>query len=242
MKLQPISAGEYIAYYDNEREAYKARRRTREWTVPALAKLGVNPPARVLFVGSGHGIEVLASRELGYDAWGIDMRPPLAEAAAWCRVGDGTRLDYRDKEFDAVLALEVIEHVGGDYNENEPMAEMRRRFANQLRRIGRLIILTTPNRWFPLDEHGKNRFQIRLHSPFHDETLTLPELRKLFRPKEWGVIPYAGYFQLEKLKRLHLPLRPIHVALGLFSNRVLHGSPFNPHLFVWFRPAFEGER
>jgi hypothetical protein len=34
-----------------------------------------------LFVGSGNGIEVLALRSLGYNTWGIDMRPPLSEAS-----------------------------------------------------------------------------------------------------------------------------------------------------------------
>lgn len=124
MRLHAISAAEYTAYCNNEREAFKARRQTREWTVPALARLGATPPARILFVGSGHGIEVLASRELGYDARGVDMRPPLPEAAPWCQIGDVTQLDSRAGEFDAVLALEVIEHIGGDYNENgRPMGE-----------------------------------------------------------------------------------------------------------------------
>ena len=235
MRLHAISATDYIAHYDNEREAFKSRRRTREWTAPALARLGVSAPARVLFVGSGNGIEVLGLREVGYDAWGIDMRPPLPAASPWCRVGDATKPVFVDGEFDVVLALEVIEHIGGDYNGDEPMSLVRRRFASELRRVGRLIVLATPNRWFPLDEHGQNRFQIRVHSPFNDATFTIGELRELFLPREWGVIPYAGYFQLEKVKRLHIPARPIHAALRLFSNRRLHQSPFNPHLFVWFR-------
>ena len=50
-----------------------------------------------------------------------------------------------------------------------------------------------------------------------------------------GVLPYEGYYELEKLKRLggaHF-VRLVKSVLPIFSNRLLH--VFGPHLFVYFR-------
>jgi len=163
------------------------------------------------------------------------MRPAVSEASRWCCFGDATNLLFATGAFEAVLALKVIKHIGVDYNRNQPTGSLRWRFAQKLARVGHLILLATPNRWFPLGEHGQNRYQIRFHSPFKDATLTLRELRTLIRSREWGVIPYAGYFKLQKLQRLHIPTRPILAVLRLFTPQLLRQSPLNPHLFVWFR-------
>jgi len=100
-----------------------------------------------------------------------------------------------------------------------------------------VIILVTPNRFFPIDEHGTGKTGLRWHLPFQDQTLSYFELRNLFFPKcdQMGVLPYDGYYELEKLKRLGgVPMvRLVSSVLPIFSNRVLH--VLGPHLFVYFR-------
>ncbi len=52
---------------------------------------------------------------------------------------------FKDGEFDVCYCNAVIEHVG--------RPEDRRRFVNEILRVGKKIYLTTPNRWFPIDFH-----------------------------------------------------------------------------------------
>lgn len=60
-------------------------------------------------------------------------------------VGDGRQLPFADDAVGAVLSNAVIEHVG---NEVDQLAFMR-----EHARVGRFWIVTTPNRWFPVESH-----------------------------------------------------------------------------------------
>jgi hypothetical protein len=60
-------------------------------------------------------------------------------------LADGLRLPFRDGSFDLVYANAVIEHVGG--------AEAQQRFLDEVGRVGRFWIVTTPNRTFPIEAH-----------------------------------------------------------------------------------------
>ncbi len=59
--------------------------------------------------------------------------------------GDGTDLPYRDEEFDIVFSNSVIEHVGS-------MADQKR-FANEVRRVGKKIWIQTPAKSFFFEPH-----------------------------------------------------------------------------------------
>ena len=88
-------------------------------TLALLKTLQVAPPARVLDAGCGWGVTLDALEKQGYQATGMDVsrrtleqldRPDrnLVEA-------DLTRpIDREVKPFDAVLALDVIEHIDDD--------------------------------------------------------------------------------------------------------------------------------
>jgi SAM-dependent methyltransferase len=73
---------------------------------------------------------------------GADLDFPAAAV-----VCDGLRLPFADKTFDLVLSNAVIEHVGG--------ASEQTTFVAEHRRVGRSFIVTTPNRWFPIESHTR---------------------------------------------------------------------------------------
>jgi hypothetical protein len=60
-------------------------------------------------------------------------------------VADGRRLPFADAAFDLVYANAVIEHVGD--------RDDQIRFARELARVGVAWVITTPNRWFPIEAH-----------------------------------------------------------------------------------------
>jgi len=90
-------------------------------TIDLLDRLGVRPPARVLDAGCGWGVTLEALDRLGYRATGLDVSQRALE-----------RIDRPDRRlvladlsrplptgaeaeaFDAVLALDVIEHLDDD--------------------------------------------------------------------------------------------------------------------------------
>jgi hypothetical protein len=68
-----------------------------------------------------------------------DVSPPFAAV-----VGDARDLSrYADQSFDVVYSNSVIGHVGG--------FDDQRRMARELQRVGRQVILQTPNHRFPID-------------------------------------------------------------------------------------------
>jgi hypothetical protein len=123
------------------------RRRKAEFALEFARRHGV---ASVLLVGvSGSRnpvnnlIEHTLAAELPYVvASGID-----GHGEGWNPyvVADGLRLPFEDDSFDLVYANAVIEHVGG--------ASEQQRFVDEVSRVGRRWIVTTPNRTFPIEAH-----------------------------------------------------------------------------------------
>jgi hypothetical protein len=60
-------------------------------------------------------------------------------------LGDGTAMNFRDKEFDVVHSNSVIEHLT-DW-------EHQKAFASEIRRVGKKIWVQTPARYFPVEPH-----------------------------------------------------------------------------------------
>jgi hypothetical protein len=59
--------------------------------------------------------------------------------------GDACLLPFCDRAFDIVFSNSVIEHVGGP--------ERQRKFATEVRRVGKAYWVQTPNRYFFLETH-----------------------------------------------------------------------------------------
>ncbi|WP_370892433.1 class I SAM-dependent methyltransferase [Janibacter sp. GXQ6167] len=66
-------------------------------------------------------------------------------------VADGRHLPVAERAVDMVLANAVIEHVGDEADQA--------RFVAEQTRVGRGWVITTPNRWFPVESHTSALFR-----------------------------------------------------------------------------------
>lgn len=91
-----------------------------DYTLRTLGSLGLGSGARVLDVACGAGLVAFPLAEAGYSVEGVDLAEgAIAEATARTpegidatfRVGDAYALDADDASFDAVLLLDMLEHV-----------------------------------------------------------------------------------------------------------------------------------
>jgi 2-polyprenyl-3-methyl-5-hydroxy-6-metoxy-1,4-benzoquinol methylase len=104
----------------------------------------------VLFVGVGGGwdeessiVERAAARRAARVV-ACDLYPAVDLPWTYVRC-DGTALPFKAGAFDLVLSNAVIEHVGDE--------AAQRRFVAEHLRVARHRIVTTPNRWFPVESH-----------------------------------------------------------------------------------------
>lgn len=100
---------------------------------------------------------------------------------AWPFVrADGLALPLRPGTADFVVANAVIEHVGGE-------AEQRR-FVEEQTRVSRCWVITTPNRWFPIESHTSTAFR-HWSRRWRDAR---PEFTRLLSRAEFSALLPAG--------------------------------------------------
>lgn len=126
----------------------------------AFESLRLPPDARVLDVGCGTGGTVKALRGLARFT-GLDMSPTAARFAAR-RTGEAvlcgmaTDLPLQDASMDAVLALDVFEHVPDD---GRAVAEVRR-----VLRPGGALVATVPCHPALFSEHDRALHHVRRYT------------------------------------------------------------------------------
>jgi ubiquinone/menaquinone biosynthesis C-methylase UbiE len=121
----------------------------RQWYIEAMiASLALPRGTRILDVGCGPGQLLLQLLRRGYDVKGVDISGGMVEQAralirsngfsefSGVAVGDIEKLDFRDQEFDVVVASGVIEYQKDD---DVALAEMKR----VLKPNGHLILNVT---------------------------------------------------------------------------------------------------
>jgi len=215
MSLTKVPPKDFCTMYSAPHERAKTIRRTREWTIPMLQRLAVTS-GQVLSIGCASGADVAELRARNYEAYGIDA----CCDAPWCRTASATAIPFGDGVFDAALMLEVIEHIPHDERAIVARESMR------VLKAGAPLIVATPNRLFPLDEHGK---LLRVHSPFRDDTVSVRELESLFGVKA-ATLTWQNYFAFQRFSPALRSL--INAIVPLLDSPFIHRSAFNPHLFV----------
>ncbi|GAB2455831.1 hypothetical protein GCM10027265_01100 [Jatrophihabitans fulvus] len=108
----------------------------------------------VIFVGCSPGAnpnEGIVERAVAERSTVLAACDVLECTVPWPFVrADGRALPFPDKSADMVLANAVIEHVG-DRADQE-------RFVGEQCRVARSWVITTPNRWFPVESHTSTAF------------------------------------------------------------------------------------
>jgi len=248
--------------YAGHQEA-SAGRFEREFLGPYVAG---EPGSRVLDAGCGAGRTVSLLRAGGREAYGVDL--PKA-ARFWARRGEGTghlfcadvtSLPFADGFFDVVMSLGVIEHVGtlvGHCTLAPDFGEQRRRYARELVRVTRTggrILVSCPNKSFPVDVHHGPQDAVSRPSPVRSAVfgatglnlhrtwgdyhlVSYREIRRLFCEQAGArgmrAIPVSGYFAYGSLGN-----RALGRLARVYVQRLpssLRASPLNPFVLAEIR-------
>jgi methyltransferase family protein len=110
-----------------------------------VARFGVTHETRILDVGGTPANWLLAPVRPQVTLLNMPRGQERAEDGFSFVSGDGCQLPFRDQSFEIVFSNSVIEHVGAP--------DQQRRFADEIRRVGKDYWVQTPNRWFPIEPH-----------------------------------------------------------------------------------------
>lgn len=232
-------------FYEDDQSRRTSIKKIEQFVTRQLRRVHA---VRVLEVGCGSGVGPLVLQRFGYDAYGIDphFRREINEIYPNLFYGDGKCLPFGDQSFDLTYSLEVIEHVGttdGALSLSATFHEERLDFLKELCRVStRYVLIATPNKLFPIDEHATDsngRFGFRLHSPCERNTLSAKELCDAFARYGFRLESFVdptGYYQYDRIQRKfgRWAVTVADVLVRSTSNKVLGGTPINPHLFMMF--------
>jgi len=126
----------------------------------------------------------------------------------------GVTLPFEDGAFDVAHSSAVLEHVGD--------TEHQRTFVHEVCRVAKVVFLTTPNRWFPLELHTFLPLVHWLPQDRHQQVLRTVGLRF------WAETDNLNLLSAQTLRELFPPEASIsvhrHRLLGLTSNLVAAGA------------------
>lgn len=241
------------AVYEEESTAYTAE----NYWIPQLRRLtrSVAGRPRILAVGCGNGREVDLLTRAGFDCVGIDCGRrtkawPLRESRDALLLANGMNLPFPDQTFDVAFCGCVFPHVGvvGDsFDVTERFHTDRQDMAREMTRVvkpGGHIIVTSPNRFFPLDLfHGRESgsYTVRPYWPGDRFLLSVGDYAELFLAagcREIETLPIGGYWGFLQSKKslkgflLGLPVRGLFWLADRPWLRFLRPSPLAPWIAV----------
>lgn len=133
-KFVQMSFAEVLASVQNSFRTRRMRRFARSFTL--------SRNERILDVGGTSEIWKLLTERPKVVV--LNM-PRAGESSADVVHGSGCHLPFGDGAFEIVFSNSVIEHVGGDREQEQ--------FAAEVRRVGRGYWVQTPNKFFPVEAH-----------------------------------------------------------------------------------------
>ena len=228
---------------------------TNYW-IPQLRRLteGQGRP-RVLAVGCGAGVEVDLLNRAGFDCFGIDCGQrtqawPRRESQDALFLANGMNLPFKDESFDVAFCGCVFPHVGvqGDTFKVTTVYDAdRRRLAREMVRVVKPrghIIVTSPNRLFPLDLfHGRasGNYKVRPYWPGDRFLLSFGDYARLFSAagcRDVRTLPIGGYWGFLQSRKnlkgfvLGLPVRALFWLADRRSIPFVRSSPLAPWIAV----------
>lgn len=220
-----MNVDEYEKMYRTEEDYWWFRgRRTIVYSMFRLYAEPLGRPLRILDLGCGTGKCLCDLAGMGHEVVGLDFS---AEALAFTRRrggrellrGDATALPFQSNSFDAIIALDIMEHVEGD-------GEMAREMHRVLRPSG-VAIINVPAHPFLWSEHD-----LALH---HFRRYTPGSFRRVLRRAGFGMVrftysifllffPAVVYRALSNLRPRRPGYRPTShvIQTGGLLNRFFH--------------------
>jgi predicted TPR repeat methyltransferase len=209
-------------------------------TLALLDRLGIQSPARVLDAGCGWGTTLEALERRGYQAAGMDIsRQTLEQLDRPDRrlfVADLTRDLAGDREgYDAVLALDVIEHIDDDRGAVARLGQLAHR--------GGVVIVSVPalpeffSEFDEIQGHRRRYLPDTLRAAFDGTGLTVERifwwgqwLVPMLRRQRSGRRGVPGESAVQTYRR-YLRLPPWPAPLGLALGFALeHGKALDGKL------------
>lgn len=257
-----IIGGRFDDEEDESRSEYETSSNdylARNYLLPTFRTrlAGVKKP-RILSLGCGIGLDVELLTDEGWEVLGIDngnrtKEWPKRRHCDRLYLANGKSLPFRDDTFDLAYCGCVFPHVGvvGDSNKVQPnYREQRSQIAREMARVvrpGGSIMVSSPNRHFPLDLfHGRDEQHPlpRLNPPGHPFLLSAGDYRRLFGSANCGdfeLLPVNGYWGFLRKQRTwkgRLVTWPVKTVFDVVSSDrfgFLRGSPINPWLVMMMR-------
>jgi SAM-dependent methyltransferase len=160
-----------VAYEGDYHHGYRHRLRLKQLSAASrLSRVALfvdQPRPRILDVGASVGATLLAARQRGWDAVGVDVSRDAVAACRQqgldCHTVDDFDLPFPDESFDVLTAWHVIEHVE---DVDATLREWRR-----VLRPGGVLAMETPDASSPLVRRRGTNYR-RFWAPEHTYTFT----------------------------------------------------------------------
>ena len=167
-------AAERFGRWNRRRKAAFVVDYIRREDVRSVLMVGTNSPLE------GYGAIVEKAIQVAVPlAVGVDLGSPQPGTPWLSVIADGRALPFASGAVDLVFSNAVVEHVGDE--------DDQRQFVAEHKRVGRGWILTTPNRWCPIESHTGALFRhwSRRWRGSHPDVFT----RLLSRSELAGLLP-----------------------------------------------------